>query len=165
MEGIITGLLHGVNLKSTSTASSQLATFLESKDAVLPQRAETYATILRKSVATAILVLFFCLYIVLHFEAVPEYHIDRLMCLAISCAGKSYPSKIRKGVNWANTLIDELNRRGWGNRGSELLMLCESGCRTNMFAPARARKDAAHRAKLGLSSASRVVSDTQTWLV
>jgi hypothetical protein len=129
---IITSLLHGGNPVSTSTASTapyRSGNFQGLRDDIL-HRVQNNASILWNSGAIAVMVqrlqnfLLVCLCNVLQFEEFPEDDIDQIMRTIIP-GEKSYLSKVRKGDRRTNALIDKLSSRGWGNRGSELLVLCK----------------------------------------
>ena len=95
------------------------------------ERVTRYAAVLQnyKSIMTKVQALqrfiFVCLCVVLQAEGVATDQVNSVMRMLISDTGGKYLERVRKGVMWMNTLIDDLAGIGWGSRASELLMLCE----------------------------------------
>lgn len=126
---IITCLLHGSGPVSSMDMSTK-DTYSSFRMTILLQRVSHYAAIIRQcsSLVARIQCLqkfvFVCLCIVLEFEGVAKGDVHQLMILVITAGSPDYLDRTLKGVKWMNMLIDELTTCGWGNRASELLMIC-----------------------------------------
>jgi hypothetical protein len=70
----------------------------------------------------------------------PQEDVDSIMQIHISNAEPKHLNRLRNGAKWANSLVNALHWRGWGNRAQEVLFHCKlhkSNSRLNNFLPIR----------------------------